>query len=145
MPLSYGGSLIEDFALTFEDGHVVKATAQKGEAILKKFIDADEGAGRLGEVALVPVDSPIAERGHLFYDALIDENASCHLAVGRAYRINLQGSQDLTDEQFQQRGGNISLSHVDFMIGSNELDIDGLRQDGSSEPVFRKGKWAFPV
>ena len=145
MPLSYGGTLIDDFSLTFEQGRVVHASAGKGEAILKKIIETDEGAGRLGEAALVPINSPIARRGHLFYDALIDENASCHLAIGRAYRINLEGSQDLSDEEFRQRGGNTSLTHVDFMVGSKDMDIDGLREDGSSEPVFRKGNWAFDV
>lgn len=145
LPLSYGGTLIEDFSLTFEKGHVVSVTAQKGEATLRKLVEADEGAGRFGEVALVPVNSPIAERGHLFYDSLIDENASCHLAVGRAYRINLEGAQDMTDEEFVQRGGNVSLAHVDFMVGSKHLDIDGMKADGSSEPVMREGKWAFDV
>ncbi len=145
MPLSYGGTLIEDFSMTFEQGRVVRASASKGEAILKKIIGTDEGAGRLGEAALVPMNSPIASRGHLFYDALIDENASCHLAIGRAYRINLDGAQELSDDEFMQKGGNTSLVHVDFMVGSNEMDIDGLREDGSTEPVFRKGNWAFDV
>jgi aminopeptidase len=145
LPLSYSGTLIEDFSLTFEKGHVVKVAAKKGEAILKKLVETDEGAGRFGEVALVPVNSPIAQRGHLFYDTLIDENASCHLAVGRAYRINLEGAQQLTDEEFAQRGGNISLTHVDFMVGSKEMDIDGMKEDGSSEAVMRKGEWAFEV
>ena len=143
MPLSYFGTLIEDFRLTFREGRVVDIAASKSEAILRKIIETDEGSARLGEVALVPVNSPIARRGHLFYDPLIDENASCHLAVGRAYRINLEDAQDITDEEFVQRGGNISLAHVDFMIGSKDMDIDGLRPDGSSEPVFRQGKWAF--
>jgi aminopeptidase len=145
MPLSYGGTLIEDFHLTFENGRVVKAGAARNENTLKKLIETDEGAARLGEVALVPVNSPIAERGHLFYDSLIDENASCHLAVGRAYRINLESSQGMTDQEFMQRGGNISIAHVDFMVGSKDLDVDGIREDGSSEPVFRQGKWAFKV
>jgi len=145
MPLSYGGTLMEDFSLTFEKGHVVNVTARKGEAILRKLVETDEGAGRLGEVALVPVNSPIAERGHLFYDALIDENASCHLAVGRGFRVNLEGAQDLSDEEFTQRGGNLSINHVDFMVGSKHLDIDGLREDGSSEPLMRQGMWAFPA
>jgi len=145
LPLPYNGVLIEDFQLTFEAGRVVKLSAARNQAILQQLIDTDDGSGRLGEVALVPVDSPIARRGHLFYDPLIDENASCHLAVGRAYRINLEGGSDLTDEQFAERGGNQSLAHVDFMVGSSELDIDGLREDGSSEPIFRQGNWAFEV
>jgi aminopeptidase len=145
MPLSYGGTLIEDFSLTFEKGRVIQVSAKKGEAILRKMVETDEGAGRLGEVALVPVDSPIAERGHLFYDTLIDENASCHLAVGRGFRVNLEDAQDLSDEEFTQRGGNLSINHVDFMIGSKHLDIDGIRQDGSTEPVMRQGKWAIQL
>jgi aminopeptidase len=107
------------------------------------MIETDEGASHLGEVALVPFTSPISQRGHLFYDPLIDENASCHLAVGRAYRINLDGTQDITDEEFMQRGGNVSLTHVDFMIGSNQMNIDGIQEDGSTEPVMRAGEWAF--
>ncbi len=145
MPLAYGGTLIDDFSLTFKEGRVVDLSAGKGEAILKKLIATDDGAGRFGEVALVPVDSPIASRGHLFYDTLIDENASCHLAVGRAYRINMDGGQDISDEEFTGRGGNVSLIHVDFMVGSKDMDIDGLREDGAREPVFRSGKWAFEV
>jgi aminopeptidase len=143
LPLSYGGTLLEDFHFTFENGRITKASARKGETALKKLIETDEGASRLGEVALVPFSSPISQRGHLFYDPLIDENASSHLAVGRAYRINLDGAQDITDEQFMQRGGNVSLTHVDFMIGSNKMDIDGIREDGSTEPVMRAGEWAF--
>ncbi|HEY2981114.1 MAG TPA: aminopeptidase, partial [Anaerolineales bacterium] len=143
LPLSYGGTLIEDFSLTIKGGHVVQASAKKGEAILKKMVEADEGAGRFGEVALVPVSSPIARRGHLFYDTLIDENASSHLAVGRAYRISMQDAEGLSEEEFMQRGGNVSMSHVDFMIGSDKMNIDGVRADGTLEPVMRKGEWAF--
>jgi aminopeptidase len=143
LPLSYGGTLLEDFSLRFEKGRVTKISARKGEAILKKLVETDEGASHLGEVALVPFSSPISQRGHLFYDALIDENASSHLAVGRAYRVNLEGAQDITDEEFMARGGNVSMTHVDFMIGSNKMDIDGVREDGTSEPVMRAGEWAF--
>ncbi len=145
MPLSYSGTLLEDFSLAFEKGRVVKVTAKKGETILKKLVNTDEGASRLGEVALVPVSSPIASSGFLFYDPLIDENASCHLALGRAYRVNLEGAEDITDDQFAALGGNVSLAHVDFMVGSNKLDIDGVRADGKPEPVMRKGEWAFEV
>jgi aminopeptidase len=145
MPLSYGGSLIEDFSLTLEKGRVVNASAKKGEATLRKVVETDEGAGRFGEVALVPVSSPIARRGHLFYDALIDENASCHFAVGRAYRVCMENTQGISDEEFERRGGNLSMTHVDFMVGSDKLDIDGTREDGSVEPVMRRGEWAFEV
>ena len=142
-PLSYGGTLIEDFSVTFENGAVTKVRAKKGEAALQKLVETDEGAHHLGEVALVPNSSPIAKRGHLFYNTLYDENASCHIAIGRAYRFTLTGGEELTDEEFQAAGGNTSLTHVDFMIGSGEMDIDGIRADGSAEPLMRKGEWAF--
>ncbi len=144
-PLSYGGSLIEDFTVTFENGRIVKVTAKKNEAILQKLVDTDEGSTRLGEVALVPVSSPIAQRGHLFYNTLFDENASCHIAIGRAYRFTLTGGEELTDEEFNAAGGNTSITHVDFMIGSPQMDIDGIREDGTREPVMRSGEWAFEV
>ncbi len=142
-PLSYGGSLIEDFSVTFENGRVVKVNAKKNEAILQKLVDTDEGSTRLGEVALVPASSPIGKRGHLFYNTLFDENASCHIAIGRAYRFTLIGGEELTDEEFNTAGGNTSLTHVDFMIGSPNMDIDGIREDGNREPVMRQGEWAF--
>ncbi len=142
-PLSYGGTLIEDFQVTFENGRVTKVTAKKGEAALQKLVDTDEGSHRLGEVALVPASSPIGQRGHLFYNTLYDENASCHIAIGRAYRFTLTGGEELNDEEFISAGGNVSLQHVDFMIGSAEMDIDGINKDGSREPVMRQGEWAF--
>jgi aminopeptidase len=143
MPLSYGGALIEDFSVTFENGRVIKVNAKKNEAILKNLIETDEGASHLGEVALVPTSSPIAKRGHLFYNTLFDENAACHIAIGRAYRFTLKGGEKLTDEEFLEAGGNSSLTHVDFMIGSSKMDIDGIKEDGSREPVMRRGEWAF--
>lgn len=145
MPLSYSGALMEDFVLTFENGHVVKATAKKNEAVLKNLVSADAGASSLGEVALVPHSSPIAQRGHLFYDALIDENAASHLALGRAYKFTLKDAENLTDEEFQARGGNVSMVHVDFMIGSAKMDIDGRTAEGTTEAVMRQGEWAFDV
>src|SRR5690349_4182440 len=144
-PLSYGGSLIEDFSVTFENGRVVKVNAKRNEAILQKLVDTDEGSTRLGEVALVPASSPIAQRGHLFYNTLYDENASCHIAIGRAYRFTLTGGEELTEEEFNEAGGNTSLNHVDFMIGSPRMDIDGIKEDGSREPVMRQGEWAFDL
>jgi aminopeptidase len=144
-PLSYGGTLIEDFQVTFENGRVVKVNAKKGEAALQKLVDTDEGSHRLGEVALVPASSPVAQRGHLFYNTLFDENASCHIAIGRGYRFTLIGGEELSDEEFMSAGGNVSLNHVDFMIGSPKMDIDGVKQDGSHEPVMRQGEWAFDV
>ena len=144
-PLSYGGTLIEDFSVTFENGRIVKVSAKKNEAILQKLVDTDEGSTRLGEVALVPASSPIAQRGHLFYNTLFDENASCHIAIGRAYRFTLTGGEELTDKEFNAAGGNTSITHVDFMIGSPQMDIDGIREDGQREPVMRQGEWAFEV
>ena len=144
-PLSYAGSLIEDFTVKFENGKIISVAAKKNEAILKKLVDIDEGSTRLGEVALVPASSPIARRGHLFYNTLFDENASCHIAIGRAYRFTLIGGEELTEEEFNAAGGNTSLAHVDFMIGSPQIDIDGIKQDGTREPVMRSGEWAFDV
>lgn len=144
-PLSYGGTLIEDFQVVFENGRITKVSAQKGEAILQKLVDTDEGSHRLGEVALVPASSPIAQRGHLFYNTLFDENASCHIAIGRAYRFTLTGGEELSEEEFVAAGGNVSLNHVDFMIGSPQMDIDGITRDGQREPVMRSGEWAIQV
>lgn len=144
-PLSYGGRLIEDFSVTFENGRIIHVHAMKNEAILQRLVDTDEGSTRLGEVALVPASSPIARRGHLFYNTLFDENASCHIAIGRAYRFSLIGGEELTDEEFIFAGGNVSLNHVDFMIGSPQMDIDGIKEDGTREPVMRQGEWAIAV
>jgi len=144
-PLSYGGNLIEDFSVTFENGKVVRVNAKKNEAALQKLINTDEGSTRLGEVALVPASSPIAQRGHLFYNTLFDENASCHIAIGRAYRFTLIGGEELNDEEFNAAGGNTSLNHVDFMIGSPQMDIDGITDDGRREPVMRAGEWSFDI
>lgn len=144
-PLSYGGSLIEDFSVTFENGRIVKVHAKNNEALLQKLVDTDEGSTRLGEIALVPASSPISKRGHLFYNTLFDENASCHIAIGRAYRFTLIGGEELTDEEFISAGGNLSLNHVDFMIGSPQMDIDGIKADGTHEPVMRNGEWAIDV
>jgi aminopeptidase len=142
-PLSYAGVLIEEFSLTFARGRVVKVTAKKGEAILEKLVATDDGAARLGEVALVPHSSPISQSGLLFYNTLFDENASSHLALGRAYRFCLENGPAMSDDEFGRAGGNDSLVHVDFMIGSGEMDIDGLTADGAREPVMRNGEWSF--
>ena len=143
LPLILSGILIEEFTLTFQNGRVVKVTAQKGEEDLRKLIETDENAGRLGEVALVPHSSPISQRGHLFYNTLFDENAASHIALGNAYRSSIQGGEDMTEEEFAANGGNKSLIHTDFMIGSSQLDIDGITEDGRREPVMRQGEWAF--
>ncbi|TFH35094.1 MAG: aminopeptidase [Anaerolineales bacterium] len=143
MPLSYAGTLIEDFQLTFKDGSVVGMEARQGKAALQSLLDMDEGARRLGEVALVPHSSQISQLGWLFYNTLYDENAACHIALGRGIRSCLEAGPQMADEEFLAAGGNHSKIHVDFMIGSNALDIDGLREDGSLEPVMRHGEWAF--
>jgi aminopeptidase len=140
-PLSYAGTLIENFSMTFERGRVVKATAERGQPVLDQMLDSDDGARRLGEVALVPHDSPVAQSGLLFYNTLFDENAASHVALGTAYKFTVTGGDQMTDEQFEQAGGNRSVTHVDFMIGSPELDIDGVRDDGSAEPLMRRGNW----
>ena len=145
LPLSLHGNLVEDFWFRFEDGKVVEVHAAKGEEVLKNLLETDEGAARLGEVALVPQSSPIAQTGILFYNTLYDENASCHLALGRAYRTSLKGGENMSEEEFGAAGGNNSLIHVDFMMGSVEMDIDGILPDGRTEPVFRQGEWAFEV
>lgn len=142
-PLSYHGNLIEDFQLTFENGRIVKATAKKGEAYLQKLLDTDEGARYLGEVALVPHHSPISRSNLIFYNTLFDENASNHLAIGKAYPTNLAGGSTMSEEELASYGLNTSLVHVDFMIGSAEMNIDGERADGQREAIFRNGNWAF--
>lgn len=144
-PLSWDGVIIEDFSLTFVDGRVVNATAEKGQAALDAILETDEGAHYLGEVALVPHSSPISQSGVLFYNTLFDENASCHLALGRAYKYCIRGATAMSDDAFLAAGGNISLTHVDFMVGSGELDVDGYLADGTAESVLRGGEWAFDV
>jgi len=137
--------VIEDFSLTFSKGQVVKATAGKGEEYLHKILETDEGARRLGEVALVPHSSPISQSGMLFYNVLIDENASSHIAIGRGFKFALKNGANMSDEEFSAAGGNISKTHVDFMIGSDKLDVDGISEDGKTEPIMRNGEWTFKV
>ncbi|GIK66993.1 MAG: aminopeptidase [Chloroflexota bacterium] len=144
-PLNYGGALIENFSLHFENGRVVNSTAKTGNELLTGILNTDEGARSLGEVALVPHSSPISKTGRLFYSILIDENASNHLALGRAYRFSIEGGEDMSEEQFAAEGGNTSLIHIDFMIGSDKMDVDGITTDGRVEPVLRSGEWAFEV
>ncbi len=141
MPLNLRGTLLEDFSFTFENGRVVKATARQGEAVLNSLLETDDGARRLGEVALVPHSSPLSQMGHLFYNTLYDENAASHIALGRAYNDTLQGGTAMSMEEFTAAGGNNSMIHVDFMIGSSEMDVDGIRADGTAEPVMRQGEW----
>jgi len=141
-PLSYAGSIIEGMEFHFEDGKVTDVTAEKGEDVLKNLLEQDEGSSHLGEVALVPDESPISQSGLTFFNTLFDENASNHLALGSAYAFSLQGGTDMTREELREAGLNESNTHVDFMIGSDQMDIDGIKEDGSTVPVFRNGTWA---
>ncbi len=141
-PLSHNGTLIENIEVKFEGGRIVEAHASKGEAVLTKLLDTDEGARRIGEVALVPHSSPISASGVLFYNTLYDENAACHIALGQCYADCFVGGTSMSPEEIQRRGGNKSLVHVDWMIGSDQIDIDGIKPDGSRVPVMRKGEWA---
>ena len=143
MPLSYQGQLIENFTLRFEDGRVVECYAEKGAELLEKMIGMDEGAAYLGECALVPYDSPIRNSGVLFYNTLFDENAACHMALGRGFIDCIDHFENYTLEECQQLGVNDSLIHVDFMIGTQDLEIDAVDKDGNVVPVFRNGNWAF--
>lgn len=143
LPLNLNGRLVEGITLTFKDGKVVEYNALTGREHLTSLLETDEGASYLGEVALVPHNSPISNLNRVFYNTGIDENASCHFALGSAYPVNIEGGTKLTSEELLERGANVSLTHVDFMIGSAELDIDGELADGTIEPVFRKGNWVL--
>ncbi|MNW24036.1 Aminopeptidase 2 [compost metagenome] len=142
-PLSYSGNIIDNFTITFENGRIVKVEAEKGLETLKSLVEIDEGSHYLGEVALVPHHSPISESNLLFYNTLFDENASNHLAIGSAYAFTLNGGKNMTQEELAENGLNSSLTHVDFMIGSGEMNIDGINHDGTREAVFRDGNWAI--
>ena len=142
-PLSYGGNIIDKFSITFENGRIVGVKAEEGEEILKRLVETDEGSHYLGEVALVPYNSPISQSNVLFFNTLFDENASNHLAIGSAYAFCIEGGKDMSKEELEANGLNQSLTHVDFMIGSADMNIDGITADGKVEPVFRKGNWAF--
>ena len=141
-PLSHQGTLIDDIRVRFEGGRIVEARASKGEEVLNKVLDTDEGARRLGEVALVPHSSPISASGILFYNTLFDENASCHIALGQCYSKCFLDGATLSQDQIAAQGGNSSLIHIDWMIGSDKVDIDGIRADGTRVPVMRRGEWA---
>jgi len=141
-PLSYAGSIIEGMEFHFKDGEVTDVTAEKGEEVIKNLLEQDEGSSRLGEVALVPDESPISQSGLTFFNTLFDENASNHLALGAAYAFNLNGGTDMSEDELKEAGLNRSTAHVDFMVGSNQMDIDGIKEDGTRVPVFRNGTWA---
>lgn len=144
-PLSYGGTLVEDFSLRFSEGRVVDVKASRGETVLRQLVETDAGAGRLGEIALVPHSSPVSQSGRLFYNTLFDENAATHVALGAAYKFTLRGAELMDEDAFGRAGGNRSVIHVDFMIGSAELDIDGVHANGTSEPLMRRGEWSTAV
>jgi aminopeptidase len=141
-PLSHQGMLIEDIRVRFENGRVVEATASKGEAVLRRMLETDEGARRLGEVALVPHSSPISKSGLLFLNTLFDENAASHIALGQAYSTCIRKGDTLNADELASKGANASLIHVDWMIGSGLLDVEGIAADGSAEPLMRQGEWA---
>ncbi|MFD0699042.1 aminopeptidase [Paenibacillus sp. GCM10027628] len=142
-PLNVNGAIVDKFSFRFENGQVVEYTAEVGYEHLDSLMKMDEGSRYLGEVALVPFESPISNMNRIFYNTGIDENASCHLALGSCYPINLTNGAKLSKEELSERGGNTSLIHVDFMMGSADLDIDGVLHDGTVEAVFRKGNWAL--
>jgi aminopeptidase len=140
-PLSYQGTLIEDIAVRFEGGRIVDARSRTGADVLTKVLATDEGAARLGEVALVPHSSPIAKSGILFFNTLFDENAASHIALGQAYSKCIRDGANLTPPQLAEKGANASLIHIDWMIGSDKIDVDGLNARGAAEPVMRRGEW----
>ena len=142
-PLSHQGTLIENIAVVFENGVITEAKASKGEEVFLKLIDTDDGARRLGEVALVPHSSPISQSNLLFYNTLFDENAACHIALGQCYSKCFKDGDTLSKDKVIKNGGNSSMIHVDWMIGSDTINIDGLDQDGGITPVFRAGEWAL--
>ena len=141
-PLSWNSQIIDGFSITFENGRAVSCSAEKGQELLEKMLQMDDGASMLGEVALVPKESPVNQCGFLFYETLFDENACCHCAVGMGFKEVLPGGNELTMEQAKERGINDSIIHVDFMVGADDLSIDGVRPDGTVVPVFRNGTWA---
>ncbi|MEE1657001.1 aminopeptidase [Microvirga sp. CF3062] len=140
-PLSYNGTLIQDIQVRFAGGRIVESKARTGEAVLNKVLDTDEGARRLGEVALVPYSSPISQSGLLFFNTLFDENASSHIALGQAYSKCIRGGGAMSEDELTSRGSNKSLIHIDWMIGSDQVDVDGITQDDRAEPLMRGGEW----
>lgn len=142
MPLNYNGVLIDNFAFTFKDGKIIDFSAEKGYETLKALLETDDGAMHLGEVALVPVTSPIYQSGKIFYNTLFDENAACHFALGRAYPSTIEGGVEVSPQALEALGGNYSLIHVDFMVGSEQLNIKALTADGKEVDIFKNGNWA---
>lgn len=142
IPLNYNGNLIENFSFTFKDGQVVDYDAKKGKDVLKEMLETDEGAKRLGEVAFVPYDSPISNQKILFFNTLFDENASCHFALGKAYPTCVKGGDEMDKEALKAAGANDSLIHVDFMVGTEDLEIFGIKADGTEIQIFKNGNFA---
>lgn len=142
-PLSYQGKVIENFWLRFEKGKVVEYGAEKEEESLKKLVEFDEGSSYLGEVALVPYDSPVSHTGILFFNTLYDENAACHLALGACYPENLKGGTEMSEEELAAHGANDSMAHCDFMFGTADMNVDGILPDGSRVPIFRQGNYVI--
>lgn len=142
LPLSYSGTLIDGIVLEFKDGQIVSAKADKGEDVLKHLIETDKGSHSLGEVSLVPQKSPIAESGIIFLNTLFDENASDHVAIGAAYPFNIVGGTQMSDDKLLAHGINVSHTHVDFMVGSDDMNIDGITKDEKIIPIMRNGNWA---
>ena len=142
-PLSYQGQLIENFSVRFEKGRAVEVKAEKGQDVLEQIISMDEGCHYLGECALVPKESPIHQSGLLFYNTLFDENAACHLALGFGFDECVKGFENMTKEELYEIGVNDAGNHTDFMIGSDDLSIDGVDEHGNVHPIFRNGTWAF--
>ncbi len=142
-PLSYAGVIIENMMFTFKDGKIINVTAEKGQETIQRLIEENDGARSLGEVALVPHKTPISLSGLIFFNTLFDENASNHLAIGSAYAFNVEGGTEMTSQELDEAGLNRSSTHVDFMIGSEQMDIDGIRADGTAVPIFRNGEWAI--
>jgi len=142
-PLSYQGSLIDEIQVTFKEGKIVESKATKGAEILEKVLNSDDGSRRLGEVALVPDSSPISQSGLIFFNTLFDENAASHIALGQCYSKCFKGDVNLSPQELAKKGGNSSIIHIDWMIGSKEIDVDGINFNGDIIPVFRKGEWAI--
>ena len=142
-PLNYQGNLIKDFYFVFKDGKVVEYNAKEGFDALKSLIELDEGSSRLGEVALISYDSPISNLNILFNDTLFDENASCHLALGNAYSMNIVNGTNMEESELVKLGYNVSLTHVDFMFGSSDMEITGVTHDEKTIEIFKKGNFVF--
>jgi aminopeptidase len=140
-PLCHNGTVIDNIRVRFAEGKIVEAYASAGQDVLRELIAVDEGACRLGEVALVPHSSPISASGLLFFNTLFDENAACHIAMGQAYAKCVRDGLTMSKDELALRGANTSLIHVDWMIGSDCVDVDGIDADGNHEPLMRKGEW----